>query len=73
MCCVSMTPATYVEYTLAVVTASPIHPPMQRWLQGLRPYVLHTTYSTPPGAAWEGQAVRDEQVYAPQGSAVGPY
>lgn len=41
--------------------------------QGFRPYVLHTTYSTPPGAAWEGQAVRDEQVYAPQGSAVGPY
>ncbi|KAL4419599.1 hypothetical protein ABPG77_001653 [Micractinium sp. CCAP 211/92] len=38
-----------------------------------RPYVLHTTYSTPPGASFEGQAVRDEQMYAPQGSAVGPY
>lgn len=38
-----------------------------------RPFQLHTTYSTPPGASFEGQAVRDEQAYAPQGSAIGPY
>lgn len=38
-----------------------------------RPWVLHTTYSVPPLASFEGQAVRDEQIYAPQGSAIGPY
>ena len=31
----------------------PTRPP-----QEFRPYVLHTTYSTPPGASFEGQAVR---------------